>query len=57
MNRTIKINGTWFVLDFMDKDTDAEYVKWHNFTMNNMFNANDFVETEILKRMGEFKND
>ena len=29
MNKTIEINGTWFVLNFMDKDTDTEYVKWY----------------------------
>lgn len=23
MNRTIEINGTWFVLNFMDKDIDV----------------------------------
>lgn len=49
MNKTIEINGTWFVLNFMDKDTDAEYVKWHNFTMNNMFNANDFYIVQIVQ--------
>lgn len=49
MNKTIEINGTWFVLDFMDKDTDEEFVKWHNFTMTNMFNANDFYIVEILQ--------
>lgn len=49
MNKTIEINGTWFVLNFMDKDTDAEYVKWHNFTMNNMFNANDFYIVQIAQ--------
>lgn len=49
MNKTIEINGIWFVLNFMDKDTDAEYVKWHNFTMNNMFNANDFYIVQIVQ--------
>lgn len=49
MNRAIKINGTWFVLNFMDKDIDVEYVKWHNFTMNNMFNANDFYIVQIVQ--------
>lgn len=49
MNKTIEINGTWFVLNFMDKDTDAEYVKWHNFTMYNMFNANDFYIVQIVQ--------
>ena len=49
MNKTIEINGTWFVLNFMDKDTDAEYVKWHNFTMCNMFNANDFYIVQIVQ--------
>lgn len=49
MNKTIEINGTWFVLNFMDKDTDAEYVKWHNFTMNNIFNANDFYIVQIVQ--------
>lgn len=49
MNRTIEINGACFVLNFMDKDIDAEYVKWHNFTMNNMFNANDFYIVQIVQ--------
>lgn len=49
MNRTIKINETMFVLDFLEKDIDAEYVKWHNFTMNNMFNANDFYIVQIVQ--------
>ena len=49
MNKTIEINGTWFVLNFMDKDTDAEYVKWHNFTMNNMLNANEFYIVQIVQ--------
>ena len=49
MNRTIEINGTLYVLDFLEKDIDAEYVKWHNFTMNNMFNANDFYIVQIVQ--------
>lgn len=49
MNRTIEINGTWFVLDFMDKDTDEEYVKWNNFIMTNMFNAKDFYIVQIAQ--------
>lgn len=49
MNKTIEINGTLFVLDFLEKDTDAEFVKWHNFTMNNMFNANDFYIVQIVQ--------
>lgn len=49
MNRTIEINGTWFVLDFIEKDIDAEYVKWHNFTMNNMFNSNEFYIVQIVQ--------
>lgn len=49
MNRTIKINGTLFVLGFIEKDTDAEFVKWHNFTMTNMLNANDFYIVQIIQ--------
>lgn len=49
MIKTIKIDGTLFVLDFMDKDIDAEYVKWHNFTMYNIFNANDFYVVQIVQ--------
>lgn len=49
MNKTIEIKGTWFVLNFMDKDTDAEYVKWHNFTMTNELNANDFYIVQIVQ--------
>lgn len=49
MNRTIEINQTLFVLDFLEKDIDTEYVKWHNFTMTNMVNANDFYIVQIVQ--------
>lgn len=49
MNRTIEVNETWFVLDFLEKDIDAEYVKWHNFTMTNVVNANDFYIVQIVQ--------
>ena len=49
MNKTIEINGTLYVLDFLEKDIDDEYVKWHNFTMTNMFNANDFCIVQIVQ--------
>ena len=49
MNKTVEINGILYVLDFLEKDIDEEYVKWHNFTMNNMFNANDFYIAQIVQ--------
>lgn len=29
MNKTIEINGTLYVLNFLEKDTDEEFVKWY----------------------------
>ena len=49
MNKTIEISGTLYVLNFLEKDIYAEYVKWHNFTMDNMFNANDFYIVQIVQ--------
>lgn len=49
MNRTVEINGTLYVLNFLEKDTDAEFVKWHTFTMDNMLNANDFYIVQIIQ--------
>lgn len=49
MNRTVEINGTWFVLDFLEKDIGAEFVKWHNFIMTNEINANDFYIVQIIQ--------
>ena len=49
MNQTVEINEKTYVVDFLEKDTDAEYVKWHNFTMNNMFNANEFYIVQIIQ--------
>lgn len=49
MNRTIEINGTWFVLDFLEKDVGTEFIKWHNFTMTNEINANEFYIVQIIQ--------
>lgn len=49
MNKTVEINGILYVLNFLEKDIDAEYVKWHNFTMTNMFTANDFYTVQIVQ--------
>lgn len=49
MNRTVEINRTLFVLDFIEKDIDAEFIKWHSFTMTNMLNANDFYIVQIIQ--------
>lgn len=49
MNKTIEINGTCFVLNFIEKDTSVDYAKWHNFTMDNMHNANDFYIVQIVQ--------
>lgn len=49
MNKTIEINGIWYALNFLEKDTDEEFVKWHTFTMDNMFNANDFYIVQIIQ--------
>lgn len=53
MNKTIEINKTWFVLDFLEKDTSVDFVKWHNFTMDNMFNANDFYIVQVVQEKDE----
>ena len=49
MNKTIEINGNYYSLNFLEKDIDAEFIKWHNFTMDNMFNANDFYIVQIVQ--------
>lgn len=57
MNRTIEINGTWFVLDFLEKDIDAEFVKWHTFIMTNEINANEFYIVQIIQEKDEIEYD
>lgn len=57
MNKTVEINGTWFVLDFLEKDTDAEFVKWHTFTMTNEINANEFYIVQIIQEKDEIEYD
>ena len=49
MNKTVEINGILYVLNFLEKDIDEEFVKWHTFTMDNMFNANDFYIVQIIQ--------
>ena len=49
MNKTIEINETLYVLNFLEKDTGEEFVKWHTFTMDNMLNANDFYIVQIIQ--------
>ena len=57
MNKTVEINGTLYVLNFLEKDTSVDYVKWHNFTMDNMFNANDFYIVQIIQEKDEKEYD
>lgn len=52
MNKIIEINEKTYVVDFLEKDTDAEFVKWHNFIMTNMHNANDFYVVQIVQVRG-----
>ena len=49
MNKTIEINEALYVLNFLEEDIGEEYVKWHTFTMDNMFNANDFYIVQIVQ--------
>ena len=49
MNKIIEINETLYVLNFLEKDTGEEFVKWHTFTMDNMLNANDFYIVQIIQ--------
>lgn len=57
MNKTVEINGILYALNFLEKDTDAEFVKWHTFTMDNMFNANDFYIVQIIQEKDEIEYD
>ena len=49
MNKMVTINDKMYVVNFIEKDTSVDYIKWHNFTMDNMHNANDFYIVQIVQ--------
>ena len=49
MKKIVEINEKTYIVEFMEKDTSVDYIKWHNFTMDNMFNANDFYIVQIVQ--------
>lgn len=53
MGYTVEIKGMTYDVNFMDKDTSVDYIKWHNFTVDNMFNVNDFYVIQIVQKKGE----
>lgn len=53
MNKTVEINGKTYIVEFMEKDTSVDYIKWHNFTLTNMFNVNDYYIIQIVQEKDE----
>ena len=31
MIKTVEINGKTYIVEFIEKDTSVDYIKWHNF--------------------------
>ena len=42
MGYTVEIKGMTYVVNFMEKDTSVDYIKWHNLTVN--LNKKKFME-------------
>ena len=49
-NRNIvEINEKTYIVEFMEKDISVDYVKWHNYSMQNRDDVNDFYVIQIVQ--------
>lgn len=48
---TLELNEKWYTVQFLEKDTslDHDYVKWHNFIMENQTDHHEFYVLQIVQ--------
>lgn len=47
--KIVEINEKTYIVEFMEKDTSVDYVKWHNYNMQNRDDMNDFYVIQIVQ--------
>lgn len=54
MKNIVEINEKTYIVEFMEKDTSvSDYIKWHNYSMVNRDDINDFYIIQIVQAKGK----
>lgn len=52
--KIVEINEKNYIVEFMEKDTSvSDYIKWHNYSMVNRDDINDFYIIQIVQAKGK----